>query len=327
MPTLRPAFSRPGFVTFKHIDGALEREPALDLVFARRFGLSIARCDDEAMLIDQARTLVSTAPLRLHVTSRNLPSTDEDDNHATDRTLVSQVEARLRGALTTALHPETKAEVGDRVLDVVVAQGEPTWLGLHTHHADQSPWPGGDIPLSLPPNAPSRAYLKLAQAALLSRAPLRVGDVALEIGSAPGGATMALLERGVSVLGVDPGEMDPHALQMVGPGNARLTHLRVPVGGLMREQLPERVHWLVLDVNLAPQVALHSIQRLVPPLRRHLCGMFLTLKLNDWSMADSIPKFLEQTRQLGLVAPRAVQLPANRQEIALFGLTERGASR
>lgn len=44
-------------------------------------------------------------------------------------------------------------------------------------------------------------------------AELRPGEHALEIGSSPGGATYALLEKGLSVEGIDPGEMSEVSLQ------------------------------------------------------------------------------------------------------------------
>src|SRR5262249_19131429 len=155
--------------------------------------------------------------------------------------------------------------------------------------AGRSPWPGGAYPVDIPAAAPSRAYRKLEEALAFSDAPLRRGDVAVEIGSAPGGASYALLARGLEVIGVDPGAMDPGVL-----ANPRFRHLAVPVGGLRRAELPRRVHWLLLDVNLAPQVALHAMQRFVGALRRDLIGVFFTLKLNDWGMADAVPSLLDR---------------------------------
>lgn len=322
-PHLRPAFSRPGLVTFKDTTGEHAQEPTIDAVFARRMGLSLGSCATPAAVVTRALEL-ELSPLRLHVCARDA---HEADTLIDDDRLVS-IETAIRAlAPSTLFHASARAETNDRVLNVIVSDDEPLWLGVHVQRALQSPWPGGLFPIELPEHAPSRAYLKLAQALEWSRAPLRAGDMALEIGAAPGGATYALLERGVSVLGVDPGDMDPSVLVMVGPHDARLQHIKAPVGGLQREQLPARVEWLLLDVNLAPQVALRSIQRLVPPLRKHLLGMFLTLKLNDWSTADTIPRFLAQARELGLEQPRAVQLPAHRQEVLLFGLTAKGARR
>jgi 23S rRNA (cytidine2498-2'-O)-methyltransferase len=164
----------------------------------------------------------------------------------------------------------------------------------------------------VPPEAPSRAYRKLEEALAWSGAPVRAGDVAFEIGCAPGGASYALLHRGVHVVGVDPAPVS--SIVAAFPGPATFRHLKMPVGAVPRAALPPRVEWLVLDVSLAPQVALRSIQRFIPPFRKTLRGALLTLKLNDWKLADQIPALLERVRALGFREVRATQLPSNRQE-------------
>jgi 23S rRNA (cytidine2498-2'-O)-methyltransferase len=131
----------------------------------------------------------------------------------------------------------------------------------------------------------------------------------------------------LEVVGIDPGAMDPIVLQFVGRSGNRFRHVRTSVGALRREALPGRVDWLLLDVNLAPQVALHSIRRLVAAVRRDLVGVLLTLKLNDWSMAADVPAFVDRISGMGLVAVRAKQLPSNRQEVCVYGETARAGPR
>jgi 23S rRNA (cytidine2498-2'-O)-methyltransferase len=204
---------------------------------------------------------------------------------------------------------------GERVVDVIVAPDEPLWLGVHAHVAGRSPHPGGRPPLTLPAEAPSRAWLKLEEALAWSQLPLRRGQVAVEIGSAPGGASWALLERGLTVVGVDPGDMDARVL--AAPG---FSHVQVPLGDLRREQLPARVDWLLMDVNLAPQVAVHGVRRIVSTLRSSLRGVIFTLKLNEWKMAADVPALLERVAGMGLSDVRATQLPSNRREICVTGI-------
>jgi hypothetical protein len=88
---------------------------------------------------------------------------------------------------------------------------------------------------------------------------------------------------------------------------------------------PEAVDWIVADLGIAPQKALRAMQRFFPPYRRSLLGLAWTLKLNEWSFAEEIPSWLEQLRQFGLSELRATQLPSNRQECCVVGLTPRGA--
>lgn len=199
---------------------------------------------------------------------------------------------------------------GELVLDVIVRRDDPLWVGFHRHADAHSMFPGGRAELVLPSEAPSRAWLKLEEAVSWSHLPLRAGQVAVEIGSAPGGASWALLQRGLHVVGVDPGEMAPQVLSARG-----FSHLQLSLGELRREQLPRHVDWLLMDVNLAPQVALHGIRRIVSTLRPTLRGVLFTLKLNDWKMAAEVPALCARIANMGLANVRATQLPSNRREI------------
>lgn len=54
-------------------------------------------------------------------------------------------------------------------------------------------------------------------------------------------------------------------------------------------------------------------------LREGLLSAVLTLKLNNWSFAARADSFLPQTREMGLVEPRARQLVSHRQESCIAG--------
>jgi 23S rRNA (cytidine2498-2'-O)-methyltransferase len=95
------------------------------------------------------------------------------------------------------------------------------------------------------------------------------------------------------------------------------THLQTKMGDLRREQLPKRVQWLFVDVNLAPAVALHQLRRIVSTLKSTLKGGLITLKLNDWTMANQIPEFLTRLKAMGFTEVHAKQLCHNRQEICV----------
>jgi 23S rRNA (cytidine2498-2'-O)-methyltransferase len=303
-PDLRPAYARPGLITFK-ADPAVSAGAGLDalapLVFARVTGRSVATVAEGAVeqVVAAARAAGAT---RVHAWRRG------DDEAPLPE---------LRAALAAAagLDGGERPRAGEVVLDVVTAPGEPWFLGVHAHGPGRSPYSGGLIPVDVPADAPSRAYRKIEEAIAWSGARPRAGETALEIGSAPGGASHALLRRGLSVVGVDPGEMAE-----VVRAAPRFRHLQVAAGGLRREQLPARVDWLLLDVNLAPQVALHAVRRIVPMVRRTLRGAFFTLKLNEERFAEEIPALLERVRGYGFAAPRATQLPSNRSEICVYAV-------
>jgi 23S rRNA (cytidine2498-2'-O)-methyltransferase len=179
----------------------------------------------------------------------------------------------------------------------------------------------------VPDDAPSRAYAKIEEAIQAFELPLCAGQLALELGAAPGGAAHALARRGLSVIAVDPAAMDPGVLAFEGPEGARVTHLQVAMGALNKAMLPAPVDWLLMDVHLAPQVALHGVARVVRMLAPRLRGLVFTLKLNDWSFAERIDGFVRQVAAMGVHEPRARQLPSHRQEIAIAGLMSRPGQR
>jgi 23S rRNA (cytidine2498-2'-O)-methyltransferase len=213
-----------------------------------------------------------------------------------------------------ALGPGGPAAPGELVLDVIVAPGEPAWLGVHRHGPFHLPHPGGAIPVELPGDAPSRAYAKIEEAIAWAALPVAAGHVALEIGAAPGGAALALARRGVEVWAVDTGALAASALA------AGVRHIVKKVGALRWEELPGRIDWLLVDVNLAPQVALHEVARLVPRLRPGLRGAVFTLKLNEWTFVAELPALAERIRQMGWPDVRMRHLPSNRREICAVAL-------
>ena len=323
-PDLRRAYARPGFITFKS-NAPVTAGVTVDSVFTRAFGAAIGPADGPAaVLAAVAKTWPKGQPVRLHVFERDIAKPgDEPPGHAYGP-LAASVRARLEAAWTGPhpLLPGERAEPGDWVLDVIVAADEPWWLGFHRHGPGHSPRPGGRIAVEMPPEAPSRAYRKLEEALIWSEAPVMPGDVAVEIGSSPGGASYSLLRRGVKVLGIDPAKMAPVVLD-----HPNFTHLQRPMSLVTRDDLPRDLHWVLLDVNLAPQVALITARRLAARPRPALQGVLLTLKLDDWKAVRHVPRFIKSIESMGMVDVRATQLPSNRMELFVCGLTQQGVAR
>jgi hypothetical protein len=109
--------------------------------------------------------------------------------------------------------------------------------------------------------------------------------------------------------------VDTAALAPVVAAEPNVHHLPIKVGSLRWEDLPPRVDWLLVDVNLAPQVALHEVARLMRPLRKALRGAVFTLKLNDWAFVAELPELVERIRTMGLPEVALRHLPSNRREI------------
>jgi 23S rRNA (cytidine2498-2'-O)-methyltransferase len=249
----------------------------------------------------------------------------EDPDSLVPSALAASIEAELRTRCVDRLSPTSKAKSGQLVLTVVLGDESTLLLGLHRHTPERSPFPGARYPVELPAHAPSRAFLKIEEAIAAFHLPLEQGHTALELGAAPGGAVYALLRRGVHVLAVDPAELDPLVLAYEGPDGATAKHFKLAAGDLSVDQLPASVDWLLLDVHLAPGVALRAARRFASHFKRTLRGAVFTLKLNDWSFADRVDSYLGQAREMGLVDPRAKQLTSHRQELCIAGLTNLGS--
>jgi 23S rRNA (cytidine2498-2'-O)-methyltransferase len=330
-PELRFAYSRPGFVTFKCVEPGRELRADIELrsVFARSYGLSFGKAGPEQIgeITDFAGKLekpMGKRRLRLHTWERDQHFPGDEPLGYIPNEWASAAEKALRSQSVSSelFEPTETAREGDLVFDVIAVEADQWWYGCHIHSAFHSPVPGAKPGIVLPDGAPSRAFVKLEEALLWSQAPVRKGDTAVEIGSAPGGASYALLQRGLRVIGIDPGEMDAGVLR-----NRDFRHIRKPVAQVPREDLPESVQWLLLDMNVEPAISLFAVDRLAARLSDSLLGMFLTVKLNRWKIAEEIPGMLEHVRAMGMTRARATQLASNRQEFVIYGLTRKGQMR
>ena len=316
-PHLRFAFARPGLTTFR-VHGP---EPTLATrvpsSFARAFGLSLGR--GGVAEVEAAVRALPPGPLRLHVFERDIDMPIDEQDPATRGARATAVETELRAALPAAFADDVRAQPGDRVLDVVVPHGsaadEPWLIGLHQHAVDHGPWPGGVTHVPPPPEAPSRAWCKAEEALRWADLEPRPGEIVVELGSSPGGASYAMLARGLEVHGVDPGAMHPDVLAFTGPHGNRFIHHHVPAAEVDRRALPRRYQWLLLDINLAPMVALRYVERFVALAHGGLRAALLTLKLNDDGVVAALPRLLERIGKLGAARVRVTQLPSHRSEV------------
>jgi 23S rRNA (cytidine2498-2'-O)-methyltransferase len=314
-PDWRFAFSRPGFCTFRLPESAAaDPRPDLAATFAREYGVSLGRVtgagDAElagafcAMIEER----VADAPRHLHLWRRDrvLPG---DPGFAPDDTAAQG--GALRERLPQMALNEHAAE-GDAVLDCVIVEPNEWWLGWHrATAAPASRWPGGVPNIAAPAGMISRAYLKMTEALLWSEPPLRAGDRCVEIGSAPGGSCLALLERGCTVVGLDPAEMDPAVL-----AHPRFTHVRARAKEAKRSVFDD-CRWLMSDANVAPTYTLDTVEPIVMAPRARVQGLLLTLKLTDRKLAAALPKLEERVRAWGYPRVRTRQLAFNRREVCL----------
>jgi 23S rRNA (cytidine2498-2'-O)-methyltransferase len=177
------------------------------------------------------------------------------------------------------------------------------------------------MPVSLPPHAVSRAYAKLEEALSWSGLPLAAEDECVEIGCAPGGASQALLDRGLFVTGIDPAVVDPVVLR-----HPRFRHLKKRGKEVRRHEFTG-VRWLLADMNIAPEATLDEVEAIVTHPGVTIRGMILTLKLSDWNVAERLPEFVARVRAWGFRDVRVRQLVSGGQEVCVAALRRKALRR
>lgn len=315
---LKPSFMRPQLVTWKSTR-KVDASFMPDTVFARASGISLGMFANEDEVAMQVRISFMDSPVHLHVFPRVVPEDGVPDEvwKKVDETR-AELLARLQKAKVKVLD-SPRPQDGDFVLDVILGEpGEKIFLGVHVHGPLRHPLPGSLPRLKLCPDAPSRAWLKIEQALIWARLDgpkFLKGKTALELGCAPGGATLSLLRRGMNVVGVDTGEMDPAVLAEAEKRPGSFRQLRIPASDLRNAKLPRPVHLLISDMNVAPPIMLREIEGLQSRLLARV--LILTMKINDRSIEQSIPRYLKQIAQFAPSPVRAVQLPSNRSEFCV----------
>lgn len=319
-PKLKFAFSRPGFLTFKWTaEPPTGWQPVS--TFARTWGWSVGRvqgsegADLAAQVVELARPL---APTLLHGWQRDLAVPGdrgfEPGSTPLAETACQAVAARWKEVGLDPLPFNRRARSRERVLDLILVEPDQWWVGWHTADSVAQTWPGGVPDPDESGPIISRAWLKAAEAAVWGQVPLRAGEVCIEIGSAPGGSTQYLLQRGLKVIAIDPAEMDEAIA-----GHPRLRHLRRRARDVPNRELAGAA-WLFTDINMPPDYTLDVVADYVQERRLPLRGFVSMLKLADWSLAAEVDAIRARARGLGFQVIRTRQLAFNRQEYCLIAL-------
>lgn len=322
-PAMHLAFSRPGFLTFKLPPAhGLPADFDPQCVFARSCGFSLGLTLRES-LATRAAGVVKLGQRysfdALHVWQRDMARMGFRgfEPHLTREAVVAaEAIATAWQSVGGPALPVREAQSGERVLDCILIENDQWWLGHHVA-AHETCFPGGLRPLSLPADAVSRAYLKMEEALAWSGLPIRPGQTIAEVGCAPGGASQALLVRGLKVIGIDPAVVDSRVL-----AHPNFTHIRKRGADVRRREF-RGVQWLAADMNVAPRYTLDTVEAIVTHEQVNVRGLLITLKLLDWNLAEQVPKFLERVRSWGYRHVLARQLVHNRQEICVAALRKR----
>lgn len=293
----RPSYQKRGFVTFKRDEPFDLGSLAAEIACARRLCLSLGKFATR----DEAVARLANAD---HI------------HHA------RFFDRGMRGIQDGSAAPAD----GDLVGTVVELADNEFWVGLHRHGKFRSPDPAGDSGIAMPAGSPSRAWLKLEEGARFFGLEFTGKDIVVELGCAPGGVVLALLRRGVPVIGVDPAGMAEVVMASAIPrredapaGEPWFYHCRKPAALASKRDLGQGVTWFMSDMNQSPDVVLKECARfckMAPSIR----GALITLKLTDPAQVTDKARWFATLRESGFRIIRLQQLAVHHKELALLAL-------
>lgn len=312
-PELRFSFSRPGFVTFKEADDVAAPLALQRGIFTRLWGEVLGQTRDRAALPGILALIPRDAIVQAFDRDQFIPGEEPKgfERHGRIKEILKEV---------PGLSAEGIPVIGRAVYSLIWVDDFHVFLGRHIHGEMLSPAPGNIPDIALPEESPSRAYLKIEEAFQRFKPALEKGQQVLEVGCSPGGATTAMIARGLRVTGVDPQRMDERIYTLPGFKAVRKA-ARYLVEDDIRDSNPD---WLVVDMSITPDEALAELSHVVSLLRASfgkalkLRQGFITIKLNDWKLAEGIPQYLARLEKIGFHDLHPLQLCSNRQEFMVW---------
>jgi len=322
-PALKFAYSRPGFLTYKS-ETPVKHPPRFTFarITARSYGkFKTSQLDLLKKQIDELRAKLDATKLKIHLCVRDCIASEDDPKNDPSAGWMAHWREKIQALIDAPLNLEASNQ--DPIIHLVITDEDEIWVG----HSVKRTWnwglPGGRLSYGLPEAAPSRAYLKIEEAIALTGLRFEKSDRAIEIGSAPGGACFALLERGLSVSGIDRGEM-----AAVVQKNPRFKWYASSIRDFSIAYEDPKAEWVLVDMNTEPRVSVKESLPLLEHTLPTLCGIFFTMKVNNDAILDDLPVLAESlVRKLGLKKFQMTQLPSNRSEVCFMGVTELGLSR
>lgn len=171
-----------------------------------------------------------------------------------------------------------------------------------------SSFPGGDVPLAVDKQAPSRAFAKLVEAELRLGRRIAARDTCVDLGASPGSWTYVAMRRGATVTAVDRADLRDDLMQH--------KNVRFQRGDAFRFEPAAPVDWLLCDVIASAD---RSAECLLEWLRRKWCRHFVvTLKVDHAGSFDVLAKLKRDLPALTSEL-RLLRLSANKKEICAFG--------
>ncbi len=330
LPKFKFSFSQPGFATFRAPEENPGDLPAL--IFAQDAGRVVGKPQKTSW--ETLIEALQSHPLLLLL----CPKPGEDDDYFEKlHAIRDRLKARLpKTEIVTAgerrQHPYATPPTALilHAIDAPLTEdfgwnlGKP--LFSFTQRMPTRKFPQGGIWPLEKDRYPARSYLKTQEAVERYDIPFKPGQVALEVGSAPGGSVTWLLEQGLSVMGVDAGKMVPAVMN-----NPLYRHFSVSLFDLGPNDLITKsappIDWILIDIHAPPAVTIKALRRCKDHLQEHkifdqLKGALITIKLNRPEAFQEIEDY-RRTVFNALEKPEKIwvkQLSSNRKEVSIVAL-------
>jgi 23S rRNA (cytidine2498-2'-O)-methyltransferase len=271
--------------SFAAVEAAIDRWPGPFSLHALTAAEAPPGLASRAALVGR-ETLALVGSRRRRAWRRYLPPEPPPGAADTDRLLVQLVALDRGRALVSAAAPRRLPNGG----------------------VDIAPWPAGAAPIAVDRAPPSRAYQKLEEAfAWMGTAP-RAGDVAVDLGAAPGGWTAKLLARGARVVAVDRAP--------IAPPLARNDRLAMVIGNAFNYVPATPVDWLLSDVVAEPQ---RSLALIATWLERDLCAnLVVTVKFKGREGYGILAELPARLARFTPAFARIKQLAHNKNEVTVM---------
>jgi len=220
----------------------------------------------------------------------------------------SDVKCLLDEVLTDTYGTVPVVRDADHIVSVFVTNAA-MFIGVSKPEDNLSDWAGGMVRFRQEDGQVSRAKFKLLEAEREFGLDFGSYRSAIDLGAAPGGWTSLLLERGLRVTAIDPGDLHPSVKR-----HPNLTYMKRNAADV--KLTPAAFDLLVCDMSWSPMQTGRLLKQLLPALQTG-GTVIMTVKLMHKKPFQTIR---DLSRELGpeLALQRAKQLFHNREELTLF---------
>ncbi len=208
----------------------------------------------------------------------------------------------------------TYCPINKTVINIIALGFNEIWFGVHKAGKLTTNYPNSAVEIEVPIDSPSKSYLKIAQIMKLFHVNFSEKDNWLDFGSAPGGASYYLLNKGCRVWGIDPAKMDEKVLE-----NSRYHHITKALQDLSQEELPARdIEWIHVDLNLNPNQAIKEVLRLAKKYAGRLKGIIFTVQVVKNEYIQDIESFEDKFFDWGFTNVTSRHVPSHKNEYIII---------